>query len=76
MPGLVLRTTAPGLLGPHSPLPSLLRMMEEEEEEEEEKEEEEEASYKPENSRSAVFSCGHDGPRTIKLIVTLPAALP
>ncbi len=34
------------------------------------------ASYEPENSGSAVFDCGHDRPQTIKMIVTLPAALP
>ncbi len=39
-------------------------------------EEEEVASYELENSGSVVFDRGHDGPQTIKMIVTLPAALP
>jgi glycine/D-amino acid oxidase-like deaminating enzyme len=68
-PGLVPTTTIPGLLGPHPPLPCSPGMLEEEEEEEE-------ASYKPENSGSAVFDCGHGSRRRIKMMVTLPATLP
>jgi hypothetical protein len=62
-PRLASTTTTPGLLGPHSPSPDLLGMMEEKEEEN--------VSYEPENSGLVVFNCGHDGPRMIKMIMTL-----